>query len=449
MSVPAHTHGCGGRAVSDHPPVPELLSPEKAAELDRRDPLASWRDAFHFPINADLSPKLYLCGNSLGLQPKSLRDHIEAELQAWQDRAVDGHFEGENPWYSYHARFSEMVARLVGAQPDEVVVMGSLTANLHTLMVSFYRPTKERFKIVVEGGAFPSDRFAVQSQARAHGFDPAQAVVELQPRPGEVCLRTEDIEAWLAKEGDSVALLLMSGVNFYSGQVFDMERITRAGKKCGARVGWDLAHAAGNVPLKLHDWGVDFAAWCSYKYLNSGPGGVAGAFVHSDHGESPELVRFAGWWGHDPETRFLDDTTFSPQKGAAGWQVSNAPVLAMAAHMASLEIFDQVGLPALREKSLKLTGYLRELLESFAADRFEIITPREEAAHGAQLSIRFPKAEAARGIFDQLEARGIVGDFRAPDVIRASPAPLYNSFADAQAFALALFELVEARWPRG
>jgi kynureninase len=244
-----------------------------------------------------------------------------------------------------------------------------------------------------------------------------------------------------------VALVLMSGVNFYSGQVFNMERITAAGQKAGARVGWDLAHAAGNVPLRLHDWGVDFAAWCSYKYLNSGPGGVAGAFVHQSHGQNASLPRFAGWWGHEPDTRFNDDTEFTPQKGAAGWQVSNAPVLAMAAHMASLEIFDQIGLPALRAKSLKLTGYLRELLESFAHGRFEIITPREDSAHGAQLSLRF--FEGARDVFEMLEADGIIGDFRAPDVIRASPAPLYNSFADALAFAEALKKQVDARWPRG
>jgi kynureninase len=436
-----------GGFVTDDQHASDPFAPSRALALDEADSLASWRDAFYFPLTREGTEKTYLCGNSLGLQPKSVRDHIEAELQAWQDHGVDGHFVGANPWYSFHEPFAEKVATLVGARPDEVVVMGSLTNNLHLLMTSFYKPDEKRFRIVVEGGAFPSDRFAVQSQALLHRLDPKKAVVELQPRAGEVCLRTEDVEAFLDKEGDSVALLMLSGVNFYSGQVFDMARITAAGKKAGAKVGWDLAHAVGNVPLSLHDWGADFAAWCSYKYLNSGPGGVGGLFVHADHGNNPELPRLAGWWGHDPATRFADDTQFSPQPGAAGWQLSNAPILPMAAHMASLEIFEQVGMKALRAKSLQLTSSLRELVESFAHSHFTVITPQADDAHGAQISLRFP--EGARALFDALEARDVIGDFRAPDVIRASPAPLYNSFSDVRNFALILRELVDERWPRG
>lgn len=410
-----------------------------ALEQDQGDPLGSYRDAFLMPTQDDGAPMVYLCGNSLGLQPKQTRGMLHQELDKWEKLGVEGHFEEPMPWYDYHEFFQASLAHIAGATPEEVVVMGSLTTNLHLLMVSFYRPTRQRYRLVIEGGAFPSDRYAVASQAKFHGFDPTDAVVELQPRSGEHTLRTEDIEAYLEEEGDKVALVMLSGVNFYTGQVFDMARITQAGHKAGAVVGFDLAHAAGNVPLSLHDWGVDFAAWCSYKYLNSGPGGVACCFVHERHAEDPSLPRFAGWWGNDPKTRFSMPDEFVPQRGAAGWQLSNAPILPMAALKASLDLFEAATMPALRAKSIELTGYLAALLGQIPSRPFGILTPTEEQARGCQLSIRNPSPDDANRLEAFLRQKGIICDIR-HDVIRIAPVPLYNSFLDAWLFYDALRE---------
>ncbi len=405
---------------------------EFARQMDREDKLADYRDRFFVPRTDDGEETLYFCGNSLGLQPKSTGEYLEAELQKWAEKGVDGHFADSDPWYSYHELLSQPLSEVVGAKPLEVVAMNSLTTNLHLLMVSFYRPTSERFKIIIEGGAFPSDRYAVQSQARVHGFSPQEAIVEVTPRPGEDQLRTEDIVAAIEEEGDQLALVLFGGVNYYTGQLFDMETITAAGHKVGAKVGFDLAHAAGNVALNLHDWGPDFAAWCSYKYLNAGPGAVAGLFVHERHGTDGDIPRFAGWWGTDPETRFEMGPTFKPQPGAAGWQLSNAPVLSMAALRASLEIFSEATMDALCEKSRKLSGYLLELMNQLPERQFEIITPEEPDARGCQISILVP--DGAEQLHERLQKIGVVCDYRRPDVIRLAPVPLYNTFDDVWQF---------------
>lgn len=406
---------------------------EQARERDAHDALASLREEFLFPEPpAGAQRMIYLCGNSLGLQPRAVREHLNVELEDWARYGVEGHFQGRNPWYEYHEFLTPQMARVVGAKPHEVVVMNALTVNLHLLMISFYRPTPQRYKLVIEAGAFPSDQYAVDSQARFHGLDPAEAIVELGPREGEATMRTEDIVAWLQEHGHEVALLMLGGVNYYTGQAFDLKAITEAGHAAGCVVGFDLAHAAGNLALQLHDDGPDFAAWCSYKYLNSGPGGVSGVFVHERHAQSPHLPRFAGWWGNDPATRFEMTREFSPQYGAAGWQLSNAPVLAMAALRASLELFERAGMPALRQKSEALTAYLLELIDAIPNERFEIITPRDPAQRGCQLSIR--TRSDGRALFASLQAAGVVCDFRRPDVIRVAPTPLYNSFEDVWHF---------------
>jgi len=405
---------------------------EYARSRDAADDLSKFRDEFLFPTNEEGDALIYLCGNSLGLQPKKVREYVDIELEDWAKFGVEGHFHGRNPWYGYHEFLTAPMARVVGALPHEVVVMNALTVNLHLLMVSFYRPTKQRYKIMIEAGAFPSDQYAVDSQARFHGFDPAEAIIEVAPRDGEHTLRTEDIVALIDEHGDSLALVMLSGVNYYTGQAYDIRAITEAGHANGCVVGFDLAHAAGNLNLRLHDDGPDFAAWCSYKYLNSGPGGVSGVFVHERHDRSPDLPRFAGWWGNDPETRFEMPRTFSPHRGAEGWQLSNAPVLAMASLRASLDLFDEAGIQKLRAKSEQLTAYMLELIDAIPNDRFEIITPREPSARGAQLSIRtrFDGQE----LFAALTEAGVVCDFRRPDVIRVAPAPLYNSFEDVWTF---------------
>lgn len=430
-----------------------------ARRLDEQDPLRSTRELFVIPTVESIlagtkpavmgwggevvepgTPAAYFVGNSLGLMPKATPAAIKQELDDWARLAVEAHFEGTNPWFSYHEAFREMGARLVGARPGEVVMMNSLTVNLHLLMVSFYRPTSERHKIVIEDGAFPSDSYAVASQAAFHGFDPAEAVVRLRPREGEHTLRTEDVCGYLESEGKSVALVMLGGVNYRTGQLFDMERITAAGKAAGCVVGWDLAHAAGNVPLRLHDWGVDFAAWCSYKYLNAGPGAVAGAFVHELHGRAFDLRRFAGWWGNDPATRFKMGPEFTPREGADGWQLSNPPILAMAPLRVSLEIFDRVGMEALRAKSLRLTGYLEYLLDRFPPGTLEIITPRDPAQRGSHLSIAV--AGCGKELVGQLKQAGCICDFREPNVIRVAPVPLYVSFHDVWRFAEALRKII-------
>jgi len=403
-----------------------------AVEMDRRDPLASYRERFCFPKTAGGEHCIYLCGHSLGLQPKSVHEYIEQELRDWAEFGVEAHFRARHPWMPYHRLLTDQIAELVGAKPVEVVVMNSLTVNLHLMMVSFYRPTRERFKILVERGAFPSDQYAVASQIRFHGLDPASALVELTARSGESCLRDEDIESRIEQEGHSIALILLGGLNYATGQAFDMARITRAGHARGCIVGFDLAHAAGNLPLKLHEWGPDFAVWCSYKYLNGGPGCIAGCFVHKRHAQASTLPRFAGWWGHDESTRFEMGPNFRPMAGAEGWQVSNPAILSLAALRASLDIFHEVGMERLRAKSVSLTGYLEFLLDQ-PSSNFSIITPRESGRRGAQLSIRLPRS--GRALCEQLANAGILGDWREPDILRVAPAPLYNSFQDAYRFA--------------
>ncbi len=402
-----------------------------AAEMDAADVLANWRDEFYIPKTKDGKECIYLCGNSLGLQPRRVEKAVQQELTDWQNLGVEGHFHAKHPWMPYHEFLTDKLAKLVGAKPIEVVAMNSLTVNLHLLMVSFYRPTKTRHKIIIEGGAFPSDQYAVASQIKFHGFDPKTSLIELKPRAGERALRSDDIEAVIEKEGDAVALIMLGGVNYYTGQLFDMQRITKAGHKKGCIVGFDLAHAAGNVPLKLHDWEVDFACWCSYKYLNSGPGALAGAFVHERHATA-ELPKFAGWWGHDKKTRFKMGSDFHVTAGAEGWQLSNPPILSLAAVRASLEIFEEVGMEALRAKSLKLTDYLQFLLDSMKSDAFTVMTPRDEKERGCQISILMHKN--GRAVFDKLTDAGVICDWREPDCIRVAPVPLYNTFGDVYRF---------------
>jgi kynureninase len=348
---------------------------------------------------------------------------------------VDAHFQGQTPWYSYHEVFREIGARLVGARPGEVVMMNSLTVNLHLMLTTFYRPTRERHKILIDEPAFPSDLYALQSQVRLHGFDPAEALLSLRPHNGEHTVRTEDIDALLQERGQEIAVVLINGVNFFTGQFFDLERLTTAAKHQGCVIGFDLAHAAGNVVLRLHDWQVDFAVWCNYKYLNSGPGTVGGCFVHERHGHNLNLPRLAGWWGNDPATRFRMhlEPEFLPRPGADGWQISNPPILAMAPLRASLAIFDEVGIAALREKSQRLTGYLQGLLDRLPAGRFEVITPRDPAQRGCQLSLLIH--DRPREVLCTLEEAGVVCDFREPNVIRVAPVPLYNTFEEVERFA--------------
>ena len=404
-----------------------------ARQLDAADVLAGLRDHFLIPTLPDGSPVIYFCGHSLGLQPKALRAVLEQELEDWARLGVEAHFRGRTPWYSYHELFRESAANLVGALPGEVVMMNSLTVNLHLMLTSFYRPDQQRRKILIDEPAFPSDLYAVQSQIRCHGLDPADALLTVKPRPGEHVLRMEDVESELHRHGREIALVLLNGVNFFTGQWLDMERLTRAAHAAGCAAGFDLAHAAGNVPLRLHDWQVDFAVWCSYKYLNSGPGAVAGCFVHERHGHNPDLPRLAGWWGNDPTTRFQMPGRFMPRPGADGWQLSNPPILAMAPLRASLALFDEAGMPALRAKSERLTGYLEFLLGRLPAGAFEIITPRDPRQRGCALSILV--RDRPRAVLEALQRQGVVCDFREPNVIRVAPVPLYNTFHEVWRFA--------------
>jgi kynureninase len=415
---------------------------EFAREMDAADPLSKFRERFCIP-ERDGKPVIYLCGNSLGLQPQAARDYLDQELRDWAHLAVDAHFDGQSPWYSYHEQFRDVGARLVGAQPGEVVMMNGLTVNLHLMMVSFFRPTAQRFKIVIEHPAFPSDIYAVKTQLSYHGLDPDDALIELAPRPGEHVLRTEDIEAVLEREGPRIALVMLGAVNYYTGQWFDMPRITAAAQQHGCIVGFDLAHAAGNVPLQLHDWNIDFAVWCSYKYLNAGPGAVAGCFVHDRHTGS-DLPRFGGWWGKDPSTRFKMhlEPEFVPHGGAESWQLSNPPIMAMAPLRASLEIFDLVGMRALRGKSELLTGYMNHLLRGLPDGSVEIITPSVPSERGAQLSIFVH--EHVESCFKALADAGVMCDLRRPNVIRVAAVPLYNTFEDVWHFARILRETLSA-----
>lgn len=415
---------------------------EHARSKDASDPLRRYRDRFHFPVTGSGKEAVYFTGNSLGLQPKTVRRFVEQELDDWETLAVEGHLHAKHPWLPYHEFLTNEMAAIVGAKPLETVVMNSLTVNLHLLLVSFYRPTDTRFKVMIEAKAFPSDQYAVKSQIAFHGFDPDEALIEVEPRPGETVIRTEDIEAAIAEHSDELALVMFGGVNYFSGQAFEMDRITKAAHDAGAIVGFDLAHAAGNLVLKLHEWGPDFAAWCSYKYLNAGPGGVAGVFVHERHARNFDLPRFSGWWGHDKATRFQMGPDFEPIEGAEGWQISNPPILQMAALRASLEIFAEAGMETLRRKSEALTGYLEFLLDEIGDERISVITPREPLHRGCQLSIRVKDSD--RDLFERLTAKGVFADWREPDVIRVAPAPLYNSFLDVFRFHEALGEVLSA-----
>ncbi|MBA3650053.1 MAG: kynureninase [Chthoniobacterales bacterium] len=412
-----------------------------ALEQDRADGLRGMRERFHIPTGAEGQPLIYFVGNSLGLMPKATRAAVEQELEDWARLGVDGHFDAATPWYSYHETLREPAARLVGAQPNEVVCMNSLTVNLHLLMATFYRPTKTRHKILMEDPAFPSDTYAIKSQIVHHGFEPNESLILAKPREGEHALRQDDIEALLEKHGDEIALVLFAGVNFFTGQLFDVAKITATAQRRGCLVGIDLAHAAGNVPLSLHDWNVDFAVWCSYKYLNSGPGAVAGAYMHERHATNRELPRLAGWWGNDPATRFRMqlEPEFVPVPSADSWQLSNPPILAMAPVRASLALFDEAGgMETLRVKSLRLTGYLQFLLEQIGSARFTVITPSPPNEHGAQLSILIHAHP--RELFQKLERAGVKTDFREPNVIRVAPTPLYNTFAEVWRFSRILAE---------
>lgn len=404
-----------------------------AAALDQQDPIHHLRDRYHHPMTADGSQQaIYLCGNSLGLMPRQAQHYMQEELDDWARYGVEGHFHAQHPWMPYHSFLTDHMAAVVGALPHEVVVMNSLTVNLHLMMVSFYKPTSDRYKILIDYSPFPSDRYAVDSQARYHGYDPADAIIELQPAAGSEIVDTADILATIDQYGDDIALVMIGGVNYYTGQYYDVPTITEAAHARGCMVGFDMAHGAGNIALQLHDDGPDFAVWCTYKYLNSGPGSLSGCFVHERHADRPDLDRFAGWWGHDQETRFLMDKTFVPMRGAEGWQLSNPPIMAMAPMRASLDLFAEVGMDALTDKSRKLTGYLESLVDEMQSDRIKIITPRDPKQRGCQLSLQVKGADKA--LFDIITDKGVVADWREPDVIRVAPVPMYNSYTDVWRF---------------
>ena len=408
-----------------------------AQARDDADPLRAFRDEFLIPPHAD-GESHYFCGNSLGLQPRAVRDAVSAELDYWGELGVEGHFKGRLPWMDYHEFVRDHLAEVVGAQPEEVVAMNTLGVNLHLMMVSFYRPTPDRHAILIEAGAFPTDRYAVESQIRYHGFSPKLSLIELESDEPNGTISMQAIERALAEHGSRIALVMLPGVQYRSGQAFDLKAITELAHKYGCTMGFDLAHAVGNLPLQLHDSGADFAIWCSYKYLNGGPGAVGGAFVHARHARAT-LPRFAGWWGHDKHTRFQMGPEFVPTAGADGWQLSNPPILALVPLRISLQIFHRAGMQRLREKSLQLTGYLEWLVQSQLPDVLSIVTPKETERRGSQLSIRvLGGREQGRALFDYLTEHGIIGDWREPDVIRISPAPLYNRFADCLAFAQAV-----------
>ena len=410
-----------------------------ARQLDAEDPLRHFREKFHLPLGKDGKPLIYFAGNSLGLMPKAARQIADQELDDWAKLGVGAHLEAKTPWYTYHEPLREPTARMVGAKPVEVICMNSLTVNLHLMMATFYRPAKSRFKILMENPAFPSDTYAIKTQIRHHGLDPTDALALASPRRGEFWVRTEDVVDLVEKNRETLAIVWVAGVNFFTGQLFDMPTITKAAQKHGITVGFDLAHAAGNVPLALHDWNVDFAVWCSYKYLNAGPGAAAGAYLHERHATNTELPRLAGWFGNDPNTRFQMQPEFIPVPSADGWQISNPPIFSMAPLRASLSIFDEAGgMKSLREKSIKLTGYLQFLLERAGSKRFTIITPPDTNARGCQLSIL--AHEHPKELFQELQAAGVKCDFREPNVIRVAPTPLYNTFHEVWRFAKILAE---------
>ncbi|MEO8438570.1 MAG: kynureninase [Chloroflexota bacterium] len=408
-----------------------------ARARDAADPLSALRDRFLIPTTADGTPAIYLAGQSLGLQPRTARAAIELELDTWARLGVDAWFDPERPWFTLDSTLREPMARVVGARPDEIGLMHSLTVNVHLLLTSFYRPAGRRSKILTDGPLFPSDRHALMSHLVARGLDPDRELIIVAPRTGEAILRTEDIEAAIADHHDQLALVFLDGVNFATGQAFDIGRLTAAGHEAGAIVGWDLAHAAGNVELTLHDDDVDFAAWCTYKYLNCGPGAVGSIFVHARHAHDPRRPRLSGWWGIDPDHRFDPVAPFVPASGAAGWATSTPSILALAPVAASLAIFGEIGMPALRARSVALTGYLERLLDGLQVD---VITPREPPARGAQLSLRFPDAGS---VIEGLAAHSVVADYRAPDIIRVAPVPLYNTFEDAWRLADVLRQVAD------
>ncbi len=412
-------------------------------QMDEADPLHEFKSYFYIPQHEG-KDCIYFTGNSLGLQPRITTQYVQQELDDWAKLGVEGHFQAKHPWMPYHEIFPQQLSKIVGCKEAEVVVMNQLTVNLHLLMVSFYRPTQHRYKIICEAKAFPSDQYAFETQARYHGFDPADAVVEIAPREGEHALRTEDIIQTIRKHGDSVAVVLLGGINYYTGQFFDLEAISKAAHAVGAYAGFDLAHAAGNVELHLHDWNIDFACWCSYKYLNSGPGGVAGVYIHEKHIANKELPRFAGWWGYKKDTRFKMEKGFDPIPTAEGWQLSNAPILSMAAHKAALDIFEEAGMEKLHTKRKQLAGYLHYLLAEInrrhAEKVIEVITPADENERGCQVSMLMLKR--GKEIFDELVKQGVIADWREPNVIRVAPVPLYNTFEEVWRFAALVDKLI-------
>jgi kynureninase len=408
--------------------------------MDQNDELKSYRDSFHFPVDSNGNKILYFTGNSLGLQPKTTKEAVEQELDDWANFAVEGHFKAKNPWMPYHELLTNDMAEIVGAKPEEVVIMNSLTANLHFLMISFYNPTKKRFKILIESDAFPSDRFAVKSQLKLHGFDPKNDLIEWSPRGNENLLRIEDLQEIIKKNGDEIALILVGGVNYYTGQLLDLKKIAKIGHSKGCKVGIDLAHGVGNVNLKLHESGIDFAAWCTYKYLNSGPGSLGGIFVHNKHKKNKSLKRLTGWWGQNKSKRFKMREELDISNGAEGWQLSNPAILSMAAIKASLELFRKVGMNKLRMKSIKLTGYLEYLILEMNNKNIDIITPKDPNQRGCQLSIKLNNSN--KSLHENLRLNNVITDWRDPNVIRCAPVPFYNSYQDVYNFVKILRKLL-------
>ena len=408
--------------------------------MDQNDELKYYRDSFHFPVDSNGNKILYFTGNSLGLQPKTTKEAVEQELDDWANFAVEGHFKAKNPWMPYHELLTNDMAEIVGAKPEEVVIMNSLTANLHFLMISFYNPTKKRFKILIESDAFPSDRFAVKSQLKLHGFDPKNDLVEWSPRGNENLLRIEDLQEIIKKNGDEIALILVGGVNYYTGQLLDLKKIAKIGHSKGCKVGIDLAHGVGNVNLKLHESGIDFAAWCTYKYLNSGPGSLGGIFVHNKHKKNKSLKRLTGWWGQNKSKRFKMREELDISNGAEGWQLSNPAILSMAAIKASLELFRKVGMNKLRMKSINLTGYLEYLILHMNNKNIDIITPKDPNQRGCQLSIKLNNSK--KSLYENLRLNNVITDWRDPNVIRCAPVPFYNSYQDVYNFVKILRKLL-------
>ena len=415
-----------------------------ALEADKMDSLSKFRDKFLIPPNKEGKESIYFVGNSLGLQPRQTRQFIDQELEDWHKFGVEGFFQGKNRWVSYHKRLSAFMSEIVGANEPEVIVMNTLTVNLHLMMVSFYTPDSERYKVLMESDAFPSDKYAVESQIRLHGYDPDQAIIEIKPREGEFLIREEDLMEVIDREGEAIDLILLGNPNYYTGQVFDMKEIASAAHKKGSKVGFDCAHGAGNIPLNLHDSDIDFAVWCNYKYLNSGPGSIGSAFVHEKHHQKTSLNRLNGWWGHKESTRFNMRGLFEGTGTAEDWQLSTPPVLSMAAILSSLHIFHEAGMDNLREKSIRLTGYLEFLINNVNIDGVKIISPLNPAKRGAQLSFFF-ESQNGKKVFDALADRGVVADWREPNVIRIAPVPLYNSYSEVFEFVRIFSEVMRLK----